>query len=196
MNYGIIKTDGTIEAPVTMKKTYNGVRGFHLLTPAELATHGWFECNINNASVDEDRYIRSTYPICSFDGTTITATYIVVEKSIELVKTTKKADLSKLFKEISARPVVPTSLGFSVDGNLLVLRYFEIAEEHAIDNGFLTVEVKASDNVKYTINTTDFAEIITNIKLNGLELYKIKWAKETEIESSLTPWDVNIEDTF
>lgn len=196
MNYGIVKDNGSIEAPVTMKKTYNGVRGFNSLSPSELEQHGWYTCNVNNESVDEVRYIRSTYPECEFDGTTVTATYSVVEKPIERIKLEQKAKLSGLFKEASERPEVDTGLGFSVDGSHTDLLNFEIAHKYAVLSGEENAYIKASDNTMKLIAVTDYETIIQSIELNGIGLYQIKWAKEVEIESSLVPWEIDIDETF
>lgn len=85
MNYGTVR-DGVITAPIAMRSNFDGIGAWHTLSDEDRANYGWYLCDVINESVDPLLQSRSQMPELSFDGQRITATYSIVEKSIETIK--------------------------------------------------------------------------------------------------------------
>lgn len=92
MNYATIDQFGRITAPVAMRSRYKDIGGWHTLTDAQRAEHGWYPCTLVNERYDPARQIRSTEPTCEFDAESqrVTATYTIVDKPIETIKYERK----------------------------------------------------------------------------------------------------------
>lgn len=85
MNYGTV-IGGIITAPISMCSSFEGIGGWHTLTDAERAEHGWYPCDMINEGYDSSRQIRSTEPVLTFDGERIAATYTIVDKTFESIQ--------------------------------------------------------------------------------------------------------------
>ena len=85
-NFGTVNSD-LIEAPLTMRSTFNGILAFHTLTDQERAEQAnWYPCDVINEGYDSRTQIRSTLPELSFDGERIKAEYTVTDKPIETIR--------------------------------------------------------------------------------------------------------------
>ena len=113
MNYGIVKDD-VITAPMAMRSNFEGIGGWHTLTDAERAVHGWYLCEVLNESVDSFRLSRSELPELAFDGEQITATYTVIEKSLDTIKGELLASLAAYRFSIEVRMKLKASAALPV----------------------------------------------------------------------------------
>jgi hypothetical protein len=95
-------------------------------------------------------------------------------------KAKKKMKLKGLFSAKVSRPVIDTSLGFSVDGSKDDLANFEIAKSLNLDF------VKDADGKIHQIELSDWDVIITAIKQKGVSLFQEKWEIETQIDACTT----------
>ena len=85
-NYGTVNGD-LIEAPLTMRSTFNGILAFHTLTDQERAEQAnWYPCDVINEGYDSRTQTRSTLPELSFDGERIKAEYTVTDKPLETIR--------------------------------------------------------------------------------------------------------------
>ena len=85
-NYGTVNGD-VIEAPLTMRSTFNGILAFHTLTDQERAEQAdWYPCDVINEGYDSRTQTRSTLPELSFDGERIKAEYTVTDKPLETIR--------------------------------------------------------------------------------------------------------------
>ena len=85
-NYGTVNGD-LIEAPLTMRSTFNGIIAFHTLTDQERAEQAnWYPCDVINEGYDSRTQIRSTLPDLSFDGERIKAEYTITDKPLETIR--------------------------------------------------------------------------------------------------------------
>ncbi|NNA16798.1 DUF4376 domain-containing protein [Pseudomonas lundensis] len=93
MNYGTVK-EGIITAPLAMCSSFEGVGAWHTLTDAERAEYGWYPCVVLSESYSALTQSRSELPTLTFDGATVTATYLVVDKALATVKSDLLATLA------------------------------------------------------------------------------------------------------
>ena len=86
VNFGTVNGD-LIEAPLTMRSTFNGILAFHTLTDQERADQAnWYPADVVNEGYDARTQIRSTLPALSFDGERIRVEYTITEKPIETIR--------------------------------------------------------------------------------------------------------------
>lgn len=112
---------------------------------------------------------------------------------LELAKIVKLSELKTYFAEISARPVINTGYGFSVQAGYSDLTDFEVG----LDLGLLTI--RSADNSNHTVTSEQFADIINQIKQNGVRLKSTKWAVEGEINEAQSVEsldDINFDERF
>ena len=97
MNYGYIE-NGQIIAPVAMCSRFKGVGAWHLLTDEQRAQYGWYPCVVINEGYDAKTQSRSATPDLVFDQTNkvITATYTIVNKSLETIKQEQLAEVASV----------------------------------------------------------------------------------------------------
>ena len=95
-SYGYIENNRII-APVAMRSRFKGVGAWHLLTDAQRAEHKWYPCDVNNEGYDATTQIRSTLPELVFDNEAqrITATYTVIDKTLETIKREHKERITE-----------------------------------------------------------------------------------------------------
>ena len=106
---------------------------------------------------------------------------------LELSKIVKLELLKKNTKALQAsRPIVDTSLGFSVDGGYQDLQNLEGAK--ALGLTF----VVDSNNVNQTITTGDWDTILNAIRINGLNVLQSKWDKEVLIEAAISVAELDL----
>ena len=85
-NYGTVNGD-LIEAPLTMRSTFNGILAFHTLTDDERTEQAnWYPCDVINEGYDSRTQTRSTLPELTFDGERIKAEYTVTNKLVNEIK--------------------------------------------------------------------------------------------------------------
>lgn len=85
-NYGTVNGE-LIDAPLTMRSTFNGILAFHTLTDQERAEQAnWYPCDVINEGYDSRTQTRSTLPELSFDGERIKAEYTVTNKLVNEIK--------------------------------------------------------------------------------------------------------------
>ena len=103
------------------------------------------------------------------------------KSEIDLLRIVKKNDLRNYTKGMQAsRPVVDTSLGFSVDGGYQDIQNLQYGKDLGI------LFVKDSEGVKRTIVAGDWDTILTKIKQFGLLVLQNKWDKEEIIDNPAT----------
>jgi hypothetical protein len=108
-----------------------------------------------------------------------------INSNLELAKEKKKALVKGLFVAKYNRPVIDTTLGFSVDGSKDDLANFEIAK--SLDLNF----VKDADGALHQIELSDWDVIIGAIKQKGVLLFQEKWALETQIDACETAQELS-----
>ena len=87
-------------APVSMCSKFNGIRGWHLLTDAERAKHGWYPCELINAEYNPLIESRTSTPInFEFDGQIVRAIYQKTTKDIQTVIAEKCRLVDEMRKE-------------------------------------------------------------------------------------------------
>lgn len=85
-NFGTVNGD-LIEAPLSMRSTFNGILAFHTLTDKERAEQAsWYPCDVINEGYDSRTQIRSALPELSFDGERIKAEYTITDKPLETIR--------------------------------------------------------------------------------------------------------------
>lgn len=101
-----------------------------------------------------------------------------ITPSDESIRCDKLNDLSSHFSKIAQRPVIDTGYGFSVQAGYSDLLEFQVG----LDLGLLTI--RAADNSNHAVTQEQFADVISQIKQNGVRLKSIKWAIQDEIENA------------
>lgn len=101
-------------------------------------------------------------------------------KSLEELKAEKLSDVSTMFKTLSLRPRVTTSLGFDVDGGYTDLTNFQAGKYLGI------LQVKDADNQFHAISLSDYDTILMAIKVKGAELIQWKWATDEAIKGCVS----------
>lgn len=106
----------------------------------------------------------------------VSTNWEILEDLPNLIET-KLSFLSNIFKAKTSRPSFKSSLGFVVDAGKADLENYKIAK----DLGFL--ECRDISGVNHTLTSEDWSTLILEIQTLGLELYRLKWAKEMEIKN-------------
>lgn len=138
--------------------------GYYFITYSEIPNTNYFDY-VEIKSIIDNKYVIS---------------YTSTPKPIEEIHDRMLKDLSEVYKEKKLRPIIDTSLGFSVDGGYDDLQNFMVGKE------FELPEVKDAYGEKHSVALADYDTIITTIKQNGINLFITKGAKEQEIKALTT----------
>lgn len=95
-------------------------------------------------------------------------------------KKNKLAALKSIYLIKSERPTVDTGLGFHVKGGYQDLADFQVGFELDL------LTIRDAENDMVSVTKEEFAEVIHQIKLNGLSIKRRKWELEDLIESAAT----------
>lgn len=144
------------------------------ISNAQLLTMGYHR--VAYLSKPDARYYTYTEATEVIDGI-YTTSYTPIEKPLDSVKATMKADVKSVFETKGLKPIVDTGLGFSVDGGRANLQDFE----SGLAIGVLSV--RGSDNLMHEVTVEQMQGIINAIRANGLSLYQTKWTKEAQIDA-------------
>ncbi len=90
--------------PVGLRSRFKGVGGFHTLTDAQRAQHGWYPLNIVNGEYDEQTQNRF-FVSEEFENDVLVVTYRVEKKDIETQKIEAKEALKKLRQQKQLEPM-------------------------------------------------------------------------------------------
>jgi hypothetical protein len=116
-------------------------------------------------------------------GNLYEVTYTVVDKPLAEVQDLLKTSVKNRFISKQENPVVDSTLGFMVDGKRIDLENFKIGQKYAFS------EIKATDNLFYSVTDADYTTIITAIETYGISLYQAKWTKYIEVDALITVSD-------
>lgn len=140
---------------------------------------GLFKVQYNNLKVNE-----LFYKITLSEGELIDNKYIIdcitTELDLDTIKDNLLDLLSTEFEKRAERPIVETSLGFTVQGGYTDLRNFEMGKKYGLP------VIKDVDNINHTIDpATDYDIIISAIEMNGINLMSVKWNIRDYIENAI-----------
>ena len=130
-------------------------------------------------SVENKYYYNGTLTRVD-NGSEVVGTYSKIPKNIDGIKEGMLSQLSQVFKNVSKRPRVTTSLGFDVDASRNDILNFEDGKALGVTT------IKDADGNFHTITVADYDTIIAEQKASGLALYQTKWTKEAEIQALAT----------
>jgi len=122
----------------------------------------------------------------------VTDSITKAEESLDLdgIKALKMSRMKNKFNTLKIRPKVSITLDenktFRVDGSKDDISNFQSYLDILILNSAPTGMIKDGDGLMQEVTTDELSSIINQIKMFGLSLYQIKWAKEIEILQAAT----------
>ena len=168
--------------PVNLTSRFNGIGAWNLKTDAERAEQEYYRLESVNDN-PEPYQIRSTFADVVLDETCniCTATYVITDKSLIYYKNERIGEAKALRDtEANARPPVDTGLGFSVDGAVKDVNYFEIGKRLG------KLFVVDSEGVSRVITLSDWDTILDAVSVYRLSILEKYWAFKTAIEACTT----------
>lgn len=159
--------------------------GYEILNIDNKPTAGIYDKVVDGGNMDVNGVWFIDWQVVDKNEAELSAT-------LNALKTEKAKDLSEYFAQVSARPIIETGYGFSVQAGFNDLTSFQTG----VDLG--STEVRAADNTMHAVTVEQLKDVVLQIKLNGARLMNIKWALEDEIEKASIEEleEINFEERF
>lgn len=130
--------------------------------------------NVYNKEMTEEQIEE----VASFVNNYVPPSPVIPEPTADELRERKLMSLSSYFSKISARPIIDTGYGFSVQAGFSDLASFQVG----LDLGLY--RIRAADNKDYEVSKEQFEDVLLQIKQNGARLMNIKWALQDEIKNA------------
>lgn len=144
--------------------------------------------NVYNKEMTEEQIEE----VASFVNNYVPPSPVIPEPNDDELRERKLMSLSSYFSKVSARPIIDTGYGFSVQAGYSDLLDFQVG----LELGLFTI--RAADNSDYTVTKEQFEDVIRQIKQNGVRLKTTKWALQDEIKNASVEEleQINFEERF